>query len=210
MRWYCRCFLLHWAWLSRFGMRTWVPLASSSRSPSQTTLSAPSLAASSSCTLGVRNCPRRCPLVPQRTAHGCHGRIRFLTMDGQQLTPPMVIRWAGNPEPLKAELAPNGQLVNVPDAQLTRISGYMDIPPNEIENIDVCMRIAGDPTAYGWTAESYWHPMATSRLRGPGTEIPGRDHRDHWGRHFQDRFHSGELRFIGQFHTPTRTVILLL
>ena len=98
------------------------------------------------------------PLVDPKTAYACHGYIEFFSCDGVRLSEnsqPMPIRWEANPEPLKPEVD-NGHRIMLPDRCFLRSNKYINIPPGEIENINVVVKFGNTPKIYGWTDESYF------------------------------------------------------
>lgn len=107
----------------------------------------------------VWNRPRRLPFLRRVSARRCHGNVRFLTLDGEEVhEKAMPIRWSGNPEPLKYEISPqDGSLKRVVETSLFRASRFIDIPPDSGEAIDIAVRVYSESSAYGWNHESYIH-----------------------------------------------------
>jgi hypothetical protein len=106
--------------------------------------------------LFVKNNPRSLPLVTRETAYSCHGTITFINESGNIVCNSMPIRWAGNPEPIKPEVASN-RIVTILDPTLVKSSQYIDIPRDEEEELDICVRFQDDSNAYGWNSESYYY-----------------------------------------------------
>lgn len=115
----------------------------------------------------VKNSPKKVPLVRRQTAYSVHGTVTFIRKsDGKQVGQTMPIRWDGAPEPIKYEVE-NGKILSILDPRLVRISGYIDIPPDEQESFAIAVRIHGDKNAFGWTSESYFHDW-----RHPDYKLP--------------------------------------
>ena len=89
----------------------------------------------------VTNHPHnRWPLVSRETAYSCHGNVTFYREnETKQLSDPMPIRWAGNPQPVKYEIE-NHQIITLPEPSLIKLSGYIDIPRDEEEELDIAVR----------------------------------------------------------------------
>lgn len=104
--------------------------------------------------LMVTNVPEKHRWVPQKTAYSCHGNVTFSSTDNSFKSNPMPIRWDGNPEPLK-DIIINGEIKQILERSLLRLSRYVDIPPEEKEQITIALRIYGEDCAFGWTGESY-------------------------------------------------------
>jgi hypothetical protein len=115
----------------------------------------------------VTNKPRRLPLLRRKSAHRCTGTVTFLSQDGTRIHHrDMPVRWAGNPEPIKLELDRDRQPIALFDHSLMRQSRFIDIPPEDSENIDVMIRFE-EGAAYGRTDESYMKGW-----RHPDFELP--------------------------------------
>jgi hypothetical protein len=110
--------------------------------------------------IGVKNSPRKAPFVTRQTAYSVHGTISFITQNGEQIGGALPIRWDGAPEPIKYEVS-NGNIIQLPETSLIRVSRFMDIPPDEKETFSFAVRILNEKSAYGWNSESYfkesWH-----------------------------------------------------
>jgi len=83
--------------------------------------------------VNVRNAPKKKRWVPRQTAQACHGDVTFFTADHKQLGRPMPIRWNGMPEPIQWQIL-YGEVKELLDQRLMRISRYIDIPPDKIES----------------------------------------------------------------------------
>lgn len=103
----------------------------------------------------VWNMPYKVPFVSQKTAYACEAIIDFRG-PGRSQVGLMQGRWVGNPEPLKYEVV-GTEIRLLPDNALLSSNRLINIPPNEFMMLDVAMRHATEPQAYGWTDRSYLH-----------------------------------------------------
>jgi hypothetical protein len=78
----------------------------------------------------------------------------------------MQIRWSGNPEPVKYEVA-NNKIITLVEPSLIKQSEYIDIPRDEEEELDIAVRFIDENEAYGWNSDSYLH-----RGRNPKFQLP--------------------------------------
>jgi len=93
------------------------------------------------------------PFISRRTAFSCHGTIEVSNTDRKMLFK-MPIRWSNNPQPIKPDLD-RGKAATMLDQSLIRMGGYIDIPPDESEDLDICYRAPTTSEAVGWSTDSY-------------------------------------------------------
>ena len=112
----------------------------------------------------IKNNPIKRWFLSRKTATLCHGDITYFDSNFVQIGNPTWIRWAGNPQPVRDQIS-NGQRVTILDNSLLRLSKYIDIPRDEQEELDVCMRIiGGDGIAYAWNGDSYTNKQINPTL----------------------------------------------
>jgi hypothetical protein len=116
----------------------------------------------------VKNNPHKgWPLIPRETAYSCHGDVTFYNENGTiKICGPMPIRWSGNPQPIKYEVA-NDQIISLVEPSLIKQSEYIDIPRDEEEELDIAVRFYQENEAYGWNSESYFHENRNQKFRLP-------------------------------------------
>jgi hypothetical protein len=96
------------------------------------------------------------PFVLRSTAFSCHGTVSFVDTSGSPRFD-MNIRWSNNPQPTHP-IARENRIENALDNNLIRASEYIDIPADEGEPLDICLRNPQEKIANAWNSENYRYP----------------------------------------------------
>jgi hypothetical protein len=99
--------------------------------------------------------PRWAGWMARNTALQCHADITFHHLDGQNVFGrTMIGRWSGSPEPapILFRIGDNSVMISDPSKLTTRI----DVPPGEIQRLDIAAKFDSERECYGWSNESYF------------------------------------------------------
>jgi len=99
--------------------------------------------------------PKWARWMSRNTALQCHGDITFHHLDGQNIFGRVMIgRWSESPEPAAIIIGIGNQAVSISDP--SRLTTRIDVPPGEIQHLNIAARFDDEDECYGWSNDSYF------------------------------------------------------